>query len=315
VFTPNATLALNIALHGLLPPGAHVVTTALEHNAVMRPLRALEQRGVLVSVVLPCGRDGTLDAEAVHAALRPDTRLIVCVHASNVCGTVLPICEIGAAARERGIPLLVDAAQTVGAWPIDLHADHIDLLAFTGHKALLGPVGTGGLYVGPRATLRPWREGGTGGDSANPTQPTEYPHALEAGTPNTVGIAGLGEALRYLARRGIRELADHETKLAARLWERLEGEPWAILYGPRPAPGQPRTGVVSLNVKERGPAEVGAILDTSFGIAVRAGLHCAPGAHHFLGTFPEGTVRASPGPFTTEADIDALAAALREIAG
>jgi cysteine desulfurase family protein len=314
IFALNATDALNMILKGVLDAGDHVVTTVLEHNAVSRPLNRMQQdRFITVTRVRP-GGEGMIDPDEIDRAMIDRTKLVILGQAGNVVGTAQPIAAIGERVRAKNRLFAVDAAQGAGVLPIDVDKDAIDLLAFTGHKALLGPAGTGGLYVGPRAVLRPWREGGTGGDSANPLQPPEYPHALEAGTPNTAGIAGLGEALRYLARRGINVLADHETHLAARLWESLEGEPWAILYGPRPAPGRPRTGVVSLNIKGRAPAEVGAILDTSFGIAVRAGLHCAPGAHRFMGTFPEGTVRVSPGPFNTDDDIDALAAALREIA-
>ncbi|HET9481974.1 MAG TPA: aminotransferase class V-fold PLP-dependent enzyme, partial [Candidatus Polarisedimenticolia bacterium] len=242
------------------------------------------------------------------------TSLVVMAHAGNVLGGVQPIGEIGQVVRSHGALLAVDAAQSAGLLPIDVEAGCIDLLAFTGHKALLGPPGTGGLYVGERAALRPWREGGTGGDSAEPLQPEALPHALEAGTPNSVGIAGLGEAVRVLKQEGVGERLRREIDLAGRLWSRLEGRPWVVLYGERPAAGAPRTGVISLNLAGRACSEVGAILDASFGIAVRTGLHCAPGAHRFLGTFPEGTVRVSPGPFNTPEEIDALAEALEEIA-
>jgi len=314
ILTLNATDALNMAFRGLLEKGDHVVTSTIEHNSVSRPLTRLERDGFIRVTRVTPGPEGLLDPARVALALREKTRLVAVAQASNVLGTAQPVAEIGALAKEHGALFLVDAAQGAGLLPIDVSKDSIDLLAFTGHKGLLGPVGTGGLYVGGGVELKAWREGGTGGDSAEPVQPREYPHHLEAGTPNTVGIAGLAEALRFVAGRGIAALAAHELSLAARLWERLEPNDRITLYGPRPDPGRPRTGVVSLNVAGIGADEAGAILDSSFGIAVRAGLHCAPGAHRLVGTFPEGTVRVSPGPFTTPEEIDTLAGALEEIA-
>lgn len=315
VFTLNTTDALNMAMKGLLVPGDHVVTTVLEHNSVSRPLARLEQEGVISVTRLRPRGDGAIDPGQVASSINDRTRLVVVSHAGNVLGTVQPITEIGALVRGRERFFLVDAAQSGGVIPIDVGKQCIDLLAFSGHKGLLGPAGTGGLYVGDRVTLRAWREGGTGGDSARPVQPEEFPHCLEAGTPNTAGIAALGEAVRYLKQQGVSTLARHEERLARRLWEQIEPDGRFILHGARPDGGSPRTGVVSLNLKGRAASEVEAILDTSFDIAVRGGLHCAPGAHRFEGTFPEGTVRVSPGPFNTEADVDALVSALREIAG
>ena len=314
IFTLNATDALNMAIKGTLDKGDHVVTTILEHNSVSRPLTRMERDGFISVTRLAPGADGRIEPSAVENVLTPKTRLIAMAHAGNVLGTVQPIREIGAVARRRECLFAVDAAQSAGLLPIDVAMDGIDLLAFTGHKGLLGPVGTGGLYVGERARLRPWREGGTGGDSAHPVQPEELPHALEAGTPNTVGIAGLGEAVSYVKGRGLTELARHETELAARLWRELEALPRVVLYGAPPDPSHPANGIVSLNFRGHTASEIGAILDASFGIAVRSGLHCAPGTHRYLGTFPEGTVRVSPGPFTTNQEIDSLIAALKEIA-
>lgn len=314
VFTLNATDALNMALKGLLVSGDHVVTSVLEHNSLARPLRRMESDGAIRVTRIEPAPDGTLDPDDVARAIRPDTRLVALAQASNVLGTAQPIGEIGRRVRERGSLFLVDAAQGAGLLDLDVERQAIDLLAFTGHKGLLGPTGTGGLYVGQRVSLRPWREGGTGGDSADPLQPADLPHWLEAGTPNTIGIAGLGEAVRYVAQQGVARLAAHEVALASRLWAALAASDRALLYGPKPAPDRARTGIVSFNLKEEAPSEVGAVLDASFGIAVRTGLHCAPGAHRFAGTFPEGTIRVSPGPFSTEQDIDALLAALEEIA-
>ena len=313
IFTLNATDALNMALKGVLIRGDHVVTSVIEHNSVARPLNAMESSGLITVTRVSPGPDGTIDPEAIDAANNDRTRLVVLGQASNVLGTAQRIGEIGAMVRRRERLFVVDAAQGAGVLPIDIEKECIDLLAFTGHKGLLGPVGTGGLYVGDRVSPRPWREGGTGGDSAHPTQPATYPHAMEAGTPNTVGIAGLGEAVNFVATRGVVSMGEHERRLAARLWGALKPDTRVSLHGPEPAPGSARTGIVSLTLAGHAPSEVGAILDASFGIAVRTGLHCAPGAHRFLGTFPEGTVRVSPGPFNTEDEIDTLTTALREI--
>ncbi len=314
VLALNATDALNMAMKGTVREGDHVVTTLAEHNSVARPLARLEAGGTIRVTRVAPGPEGAVDPDEVERAVGDRTRLVVLAQAGNVTGAIQPIAEIGARVRRRGALLLVDAAQSAGLVPIDVGRDAVDLLAFTGHKGLLGPTGTGGLWVGERAVLGPWREGGTGGDSSRPVQPEELPHRLEAGTPNMVGIAGLGQAVRWVRARGPRELAERETDLASRLWRRLEATGRVTLYGPTPAPGARRSGIVSFNVAGRPSSEVGAILDASFGIAVRTGLHCAPGAHRHLGTFPEGTVRVSPGPFTTSEEIDTLAAAIEEIA-
>jgi len=314
IFTLNATDALNMALKGILRRGDHVVTTLLEHNSVARPLARLEQDGIISVTRVTPSDEGVVDPDDIARAMTGATRMVAMAHASNVLGSVQPIEAIGALVRARERLFLVDAAQSAGVIPIDVERCGIDMLAFAGHKGMLGPTGTGGLYVGERAPLRPWREGGTGGNSAEPLQPEAMPHFLEAGTPNTVGIAGLGAAARHVAQRGVESLGAHERQLAGRLWEALAGDDRFTLQGPAPVPGAPRTGVVSLALAGHEPEEIAAILDASFTIAVRAGLHCAPGAHRFLGTFPAGSVRISPGPFNTAQDIDAVVAALREIA-
>lgn len=314
IFTLNATDALNMAFKGLLDPGDHVITTVLEHNSVTRPLARMEADGkITVTRIIPTSTC-QVRVEAIEHALQERTRLVVIGQASNVVGSVVPLADIGALTRRQGVTFAVDAAQGAGLLAIDIERDNIDLLAFTGHKALLGPVGTGGLYVSERVTLRAWREGGTGGDSTLPVQPESFPESLEAGTPNTAGIAGLGEALRFVIQQGPGNLLAHERALAARLWRALEEDPCFILYGPAPYVEEMRTGVVSLNVRGLSCDEVGGILDSSFDIAVRTGLHCAPGAHRFLGTFPAGTVRISPGVFNTIDQMDLLADALKEIA-
>src|SRR5215472_1950078 len=222
VFTLNCTDALNMAFKGALADGDHVITTDLEHNSVSRPLRALEKAGRVTLTRLAAGGDGSLDPEAVRRAVTPRTRLVALTHASNVLGTVQPVAEVGRLARERDLLFVVDAAQTAGAVPIDVRAMNIDLLAFPGHKSLLGPTGTGALYVGPRARVGAWREGGTGGDSSSETQPREFPYFLEGGTPNVLGVAGLAAGVKYVMERGLEDVHAREVALTERLWRRLE---------------------------------------------------------------------------------------------
>jgi cysteine desulfurase family protein len=311
IFTLNATDALNMALKGALGEGDHVITTDLEHNSVSRPLRALELAGRITLTRLNADRRGLLDPDAVRRGITPRTRLIALTHASNVLGTIQPIGEVGRLAREHDLLFLVDAAQTAGVVPIDVQAMNIDLLALPGHKGLLGPTGTGALYAGPRTRLRPWREGGTGGDSSSETQPNLMPYFLEGGTPNVLGVAGLSAGIRYVTERGLDAIRRHETALVERLWQGLE-ELGHEVFGTRdPAL---RVGTVSFRTP-MAPLDLGTILDEAFDIAVRPGLHCAPYIHRSLGTFEDGgTVRVSPGPFSTESDMDALLTALKEIA-
>jgi cysteine desulfurase family protein len=311
VFTHNATHALNLALYGLLHPGNHVVTTSLEHNSVMRPLRHLETLGVQLTVVA-CASDGSLDVDRVRRVLRADTRLLVTTHGSNVVGTLLPISALAALARERNIPCLVDASQTAGAVPIDVQELGVDLLAFSGHKGLLGPTGTGGLYVRDGVELAPLVRGGTGSDSAHEIQPEFLPDAYESGTLNVAGIAGLAAGVRFLLETGIEAVKTHEQKLVSQFLAGASQVPGITLYGPRDASLQ--CGVVSFNVAGAVPSEVALILDESFGIMARSGLHCAPSAHRTLGTFPTGTVRFSFGWFNTPAEVGTALEALREIA-
>src|SRR5438477_4232528 len=222
VFTLNCTDALNMAFKGVLREGDHVVTTNLEHNSVSRPLRAMELAGRIGVTRVPADGGGTVDPEAIRRALTPMTRLTAVTHASNVLGTVQPVSEIGKIARAHDVLLVVDAAQTAGVVPIDVQAMHIDLLAFPGHKSLFGPTGTGALYVGPRARVGAWREGGTGGDSSSETQPRDYPYFLEGGTPNVLGVAGLAAGIRYVMERGLDQIHRHEVELVERLWKRLD---------------------------------------------------------------------------------------------
>jgi cysteine desulfurase / selenocysteine lyase len=311
VFTLNCTDALNMAFKGVLADGDHVVTTDLEHNSVSRPLRALELAGRIEVTRLRADAGGTVDPAEFRKAVGPRTRMFALTHASNVLGTIQPVAAVGQVARQQDVLFLVDAAQSAGVIPIDVRSMHIDLLAFPGHKSLFGPTGTGALYVGPRAALRAWREGGTGGDSSSETQPREFPYFLEGGTPNVLGVAGLAAGIRYVQQQGVEGIHAHETALLDRLWRRLDELPDYEIFGHRDR--QQRAGALTFRSRLLPAAELGAILDQSFEIAVRPGLHCAPYIHRALGTFPEGAVRVSPGPFNTEEDIDCLARALAEI--
>mgnify|MGYP005837597527 CR=1 FL=1 len=313
-FTANVTVALNMALRGLLRPGDHVITSSMEHNSVMRPLRALEREGVELTVVR-CSPQGALNPADVEAAIRPHTRMIVLNHASNVSGALLPVREVGRIARAHNLLLLVDAAQTAGAYPIDMQADGIDLLAFTGHKSLLGPMGTGGLIVGERVDglrLEPLIRGGTGSRSEREEQPDFLPDMLESGTPNAVGIAGLEAGIRWVRARGTDAIRAHETALAQRLIDGLREIPRVTVYGPLDSARQ--TATVSFNIAGLEPSEVGLRLDDEYGILCRVGLHCAPAAHRTLGTFPVGTVRFGLGAFNTADEVDAALKAVASLA-
>ena len=312
IFAHNCTDALNLAIKGTVQPGDHVVTSDLEHNSVSRPLRQLEKDGV-ISLTRVASKAGYLDPEAIRQAIIPGkTALVALTHASNVLGTVQPIEAIAPIVRAAGALFLVDAAQSAGLVPIDLKATPIDFLAFPGHKALYGPTGTGALYVGPRANPRPWREGGTGGDSASETMPQELPFLLEGGTPNVLGVAGLVAGLEWVAARGVDAARDHEVALLQKVVDWADAaDGWAFAGRWEPAT---HVGALSLIVPDGlTPQELGAILDSSFDVAIRPGLHCSPYAHKALGTFPDGTLRVSPGPFTTEADVATFLGALDAI--
>lgn len=313
VFTLNGTDALNMAFKGVLNDGDHVITTDLEHNSVSRPLVALAETGKITLTRVAADAGGTVSVSAIAAAFTPKTKLVAVTHASNVLGTVQPVEEIGALVRARDALFLVDAAQTAGVIPLDVQAAGIDLLAFPGHKSLLGPTGTGALYVGPRANLRPWREGGTGGDSSTPTQPKEFPYYLEGGTPNVLGVAGLVAGLDFVEERGLAAIHKHELELCDQLRQSLSEMPGLELFGN--ADAARRVGTVAFRCEMIPATDLGAILDQSFDIAVRPGLHCAPYVHKALGSFPDGLVRVSTGPFNTAAEIDELIKALKEVTG
>jgi cysteine desulfurase family protein len=314
IFTQNATHALNIAIRGLLRPGDRVVTTGMEHNSVMRPLRALEEQGVELAVV-PCRADGSLDPAEMKKAVAPGAKLVVVTHASNVVGTLLPVAAVAKIAHDAGALLLVDAAQTAGCFPIDVQEMGIDLLAFTGHKALQGPTGTGGLVVGDAvdpAEMEPLMRGGTGSRSEREEQPEDLPDKYESGTCNAVGIAGLHAGIRFVTERGVDAVREHELTLTRKLMEGLSEVAGVTLYGPADAAA--RTATMSIRVAGLRVSDVGFSLDEEFGVLSRVGLHCAPAAHRTLGTFPEGTVRLAAGVFTTEDDIAQTVAAVKEVA-
>ncbi len=313
IFTLNATAALNLALHGFLGAGDHVVTTSMEHNSVARPLNYLEQELELDVTYVRCSPQGFLEPADFARALTPKTRLAAVIHGSNVCGAVNDLAAVGAICRERGVTFLVDAAQTAGSVPIDVGAMKIDLLAFPGHKGLMGPLGTGALYVGPGVELRSFVQGGTGTNSELTVQPDFLPDRYEAGSHNALGLAGLKAACEFIEGITPAAIGAHKAKLAARFVAALDDVKGVEYFGPRDFSRS--AGVCSVQVKGKDPAEVGLSLDASYRIMARTGLHCSPLAHRTLGTLDRGTVRFSFGYFNTEEDADAAAAALADIAG
>jgi cysteine desulfurase family protein len=314
VFGHNVTEALNLALKGLLRPGDHVITSSMEHNSVMRPLRVLERRGMDVSVVA-CSPQGVLDPADVEEAVRPTTKLVVLNHASNVIGTLLPVAEVGEICRRHRLLFLVDAAQTGGAYPVDVQADGIDLLGFTGHKSLCGPMGVGGMIIGERVDekkMLPLKLGGTGSNSELEVQPDFLPDAFESGTPNAVGLAGLRAGVGWVLGHGVEGIRAHEVALTQVLLDGLCAIPGVTVYGTLSAECQ--TATVSFNVDGLEASEIGLRLDEVYGILCRVGLHCAPAAHKTIGTFPSGTVRFGLSGFSTMAEVDVALSAVRELA-
>jgi cysteine desulfurase/selenocysteine lyase len=314
VFGLNVTESMNLALRGYLRPGDHVITSSMEHNAVMRPLRQLEREGVELTVC-PCSPEGFLDPAAIEPAIRSNTVMIVLNHGSNVTGSLLPIAEAGRIARAHDLLLAVDTAQTAGAYPIDMQADMIDLLGFTGHKSLCGPMGTGGLIVGDRVAvdrLRPLKRGGTGSRSEHEEQPDFLPDKCESGTANVVGLAGLVAGIHFVKKTTVEAIRAHEVALTQRLISGLQSISGVTVYGSRDAELQ--TATVSFNVAGQLPSDLGLRLDEEFDIMCRVGLHCAPAAHKTIGTFPTGTVRFGLGYFSTIPEVDQALAAVATIA-
>lgn len=312
IFTLNCSDALNLAIHGLpWKRGDRVLVTPFEHNSVLRPLHALKARLGIVIDVMPVDDDGRVLLEKLPGALRPRTRLIACVHASNVTGVIQPVAEVGAFARRKGIPFLVDAAQSAGALPVDMKAMKIDLLAFPGHKGLLGPLGTGVLVLSKEIELDPLRQGGTGSLSEVEVQPGFYPDRLETGSHNAPGLLGLWEGVKFVSERGVGAIRRHERALLDQFLEGLSPLSSLRLFGP--SKSAQRVAVVSLRCGDEDPRHTAARLWERGRVMVRAGLHCAPWAHKQIGTFPQGTFRFSFGPFVTSTQIDRALAALRRI--
>jgi len=313
IFTSNATEALNLALRGILHPGDHVITSSMEHNSVMRPLRAMERKGVEITVV-NCSPEGFLDSQDIERAIKPNTKLITLNHASNVVGTILPVAEVGQIARHHDVLFMVDAAQTVGCYPIDVETMNIDLLAFSGHKGLYGPQGVGGLYLrkGMEQRIEPLTYGGTGSHSEYEYQPDFLPDKYESGTPNTVGLAGLGAGVRFVLSQGVSSMQRKEETLTQLLLQGLKAIPRVTVYGDSDTRRQ--VAVVSFNISGLTPSEVAMQLEEGYQIMCRAGLHCSPAAHKTMGTFPQGTIRLSPGHFTSPEDIEITLEAVQEIA-
>jgi cysteine desulfurase family protein len=314
VFGANATEGMNQGLKGLLRPGDHVITSSMEHNSVMRPLRAMVEEALELTVV-PCSPEGFLAPQDVERAIQKNTRMVVLNHASNVTGGLQPLREVGHICREKGILFFVDAAQSAGAITIDMEREKIDLLAFTGHKALFGPQGTGGLLIGERVDekeLIPVKRGGTGSRSELEEQPDFLPDLCESGTPNTVGLAGLLAGLDFVLREGVERIREHERGLTDRLLRGLLEIPGATVYGPLDARKQLAT--VSFKLQGLSPSEVGLRLDENFGILCRVGLHCSPSSHRTIGTFPQGTVRFGLSYFNDDAEIDLALGAVSQLA-
>ena len=314
IFGFNGTDVLNLAIHGVVERGDHVVATVVEHNSTLRPLEYLrEHLGVSVSLA-KCDSHGLVDPDAIASLIRSETRLVCLTHVSNVTGVIQPVEAVGQLCREREVLYLVDAAQSLGHVPVDVQQIGCDLLASSGHKGLLGPLGTGVLYIADQVkdSVRPLRQGGTGTQSQTAVQPVEMPYRLESGNLNSGGIMGLSAGLSHVLDTGLERVQRHESELSARLIAAMDEIKNLRLIGCQP---KDRTGTVSFQLAGTDPNQVASALDSTFGIQVRAGLHCAPKMHETLGTLLDGgTVRISPGMFNTEQDIDNVVLALREIA-
>lgn len=313
VFTNNVTEALNVALIGLLNPGDHVITGSMEHNSMMRPLRFLEKQGVELSVIA-CSREGFIDPQEVAKAIRKNTAMVALNHASNVTGTIQPIAEIGRIARENGLLFLIDTAQSGGALEIDMEKEYVDLLGFTGHKSLYGPMGTGGLIIGNSVDIsgfKPIKTGGTGSWSSEEIQPRFLPDMCESGTQNVAGLAGLNAGIQWIRAKGVDTIRKHEMKLINKLIAGLKEIPDVTVYGPCDAAGQCAT--LSFTIEGISPSEAGLILDEEYNILCRVGLHCSPSSHKTIGTFPTGTIRFGLGIFNTQEEVDTVLNAIKEM--
>lgn len=311
IFTANSTDALNIALNGIFNPGDHVITTDLEHNSVLRPLYRLKKQGIIELSFVPADREGRVKTEDFSMLIKPNTRAIVCTHASNLTGNMVDVAAVGKITKDNGLLLIVDASQTAGAVPIHMEDMGIDILCFTGHKGLMAPQGTGGLCIREGVQVRPFKVGGSGVHSYEPEQPMEYPTRLEAGTLNTHGIAGLSAALDFLEKTGIETIREKEMALMRRFYEGARKIEGITVYGD--FSGE-RTAVVALNIRDYDSGAVADALYEEYAIAARAGAHCAPRMHMALGTVDQGAVRFSFSWFNTEAEVDAAVKALAALA-
>jgi cysteine desulfurase family protein len=310
ILTFNATDGLNMAIKGILKPGDHVVTTAMEHNSVLRPIKEMENNGV-ENTIVSCSNEGKINVEDIEAAIKSNTRMVVTTHVSNLTGTIFPIEKIGEICKKRNVLYLVDGSQSAGVLEIDMIKQHIDFLAVPGHKGLLGPQGTGALLINNDAVIKELKEGGTGSESSNPHQPDFYPDKLEAGTHNLPGIAGLNAGLKYILNKGTKSILNHEKNILETFINEMRKNPKIVIYGPEDI--SDRSGVVPINIEGMDSSEVAYILDTEYNIAVRPGLHCAPLAHKAIGTENIGAVRFGVGPFTKRTDVMAAVKALNEI--
>lgn len=316
IMTFNCTDGLALVIKGMVTEsGMHVITTCMDHNSVLRPLYALEQQYGIEVTYVKADQYGICDPDDIRRAIRPNTVLIACVHGSNVCGSIQDVNAIGLIAREHGIPYMVDAAQTIGHYPIDVTEMNVDFLAFPGHKGLLGPLGTGALYIKPgmEKVLRPLKEGGTGSRSEDPFQPEDMPDKFESGSHNALGIAGMSEGVSWLLEKGIQSLREHDTELSREFLSLTDGIEGLTVYGPKNL--QQRMSVFSVSVKGYSPVELAGVLEREYGLLTRPGLHCAPFAHKSIGSFAfGGTTRFSCGAFNTISDIRRACSALADIA-
>lgn len=311
IFTLNATDAINLGIKGLLKKGDHVITTSMEHNSVLRPLVYLCQNNHISLTIVTCNNQGKVNTDDIKKAIKKNTKLIITTHASNVTGNLMPIGKMGKIARENNITFMVDAAQTAGVCEILVEKLNIDLLAFTGHKSLLGPQGTGGLYIKEGLEIESFRQGGTGSNSESENHPNFLPDKFESGTPNTVGLAGLGAGIEFIQKKGIKNIFKYKKDLTNYLIEKLQEIDEITIYGFLSKDKQ--IPVVSFNINEIEPSEVSYILDQAFNIMSRPGLHCAPYAHKTIKTFPSGTIRFSLGYFNTKKEVDLSIQALKHI--
>lgn len=311
VFMANSTESLNIAIKGLCDPGDHVITTVLEHNSVLRPLYECRERGTALTI-LECDEKGNISYEEMERAVRPETKMIVCTHASNLTGNMIDLERVHAIAKRHGLLLIVDASQTAGVWEIDVQKLGIDVLCFTGHKGLLGPQGTGGMYVRSGVEIRPLLSGGSGIDTYNTHHPAQMPTALEAGTLNGHGIAGLGAAVSYITETGPDTIRERELALMQRFYLGISGIPGVKVYGDFSTKN--RAAIVSFNIGDYDSSEVSDELNVRYGIVTRPGAHCAPLMHQALGTVDQGAVRFSFSHFNTEEEVDAAVRAVKELA-